>query len=97
MQEIMNITLLRKILKRKITKLLNQFIIKSIYYLRCNYLRAAKFNRDIVARKPSCGSRFWSDLIFILSIFSSCGLRTESYHSTISLCDNTLNEVSNNR
>lgn len=34
----------------KIAKLLNQFIIKSIYHLRCNYLRAAKFNRDTVAR-----------------------------------------------
>jgi len=46
MQEIINIASLR----RKIAKLLNQFIIKSIYHLRCNYLRAAKFNRDTVAR-----------------------------------------------
>lgn len=63
-QEITNIALLRQ----KITKLLNQFIMKSIYHSRCNYLRAAKFNRYTVARKPSRGSSFRSDLIF-LSIF----------------------------
>lgn len=63
-QEITNIALLR----RKITKLLNQFIMKSIYYSRCNYLRAAKFNRYTVARKPSRGFPFQSDLIFF-SIF----------------------------
>lgn len=89
-EEITNIALLR----RKMAKLLNHFIMKSIYHLRCYYLRAAKFNRDTVARKPYRGSRFWSDLI-LLSIFLSCSPRTESYNSTISLCDNTLNEVSN--